>query len=112
MKFNMSLMDLIKHFMLIVSVVTMSAGVAYSAGWIVNRAGASEMIAQSVYGEALDRERADLQFQIDMASMKLQLLSEKEQRTDYDELEMSLLTDQIKRLQQRLEELNMPQGAG
>lgn len=109
MKLDLKPMELLKDFMLIVAVIGVLGGVAYSAGWIVNRAGASEMIEQSVYEEALDRERADLQFQIDMATMKMKFLLEKSDRTDFDNMELDLLKNQIAMLQERLTKLDVPE---
>ena len=111
MKLDITPMNMLRDFMVIIAVVTAAGGVAHSAGWIVNRAAANTMIAQSVNQEALDRERADLQFQIEMASMKLRLLSDKPERSEYDNMEMSLLIEQVKRLQQRLEMLDGVQGS-
>jgi len=109
MKFNLKPMDLVQNFLSICSVVGILGGIAYSAGWIVSRAGAGEISQQQVYEEALDRERADLQFQIDMATMKMKFLAEKADRDDYDNMELDLLQTQVAMLQSRLAKLNEPE---
>jgi hypothetical protein len=109
MKLDIRPMDLLKDFVVIVTVIGIVAGVAYQAGWIVNRANAGEMIAQSVYQEALDRERADLRFQIEMTSSKMQTLAEKPDRNQYDDLVLQGYVDDLKRLHARLGVIEAPE---
>jgi hypothetical protein len=107
MKINFA--EIGKDILLAASVMGLIYGVAVKSGYVMGRAEAQEMVQQNVYEEALDRERADLQFQIDMATMKLKFLAEKPARSEFDNMELDMLQKQIGMLQERLSKLDAPQ---
>ena len=109
MKLNLKPIDIVKDFLVIASAVGVLGGVAYSAGWLVNRADAGEMIKQSVYEEALEREVADLKFQVELTNSKMQLLAAKPDRNAYDELVLRGYVEELGRLKERIIDLEAPE---
>lgn len=109
MKLNLT--EIGKDILLASAVLGLFYGVAVKSGYILGRAEAQDMVQQNVYQEALDRERADLQFQIDMTTMKLKFLAEKPDRSEYDNMELDMLQNQIGKLQERIAVLDQPRGA-
>jgi hypothetical protein len=115
MKLNIKPMDLVGDIIKISAVLSIIGSVVYSTGWIISRSQAGEMIqvsvaqsAAAIYQEALDRERADLIFQKEMTSQKMQLLAAKPDRNDYDDLVLQGYVDELKSLDARLAAIDAP----
>lgn len=89
----------------ITALVGATYGVLTAGGFVVSEARAAEIAQLAVNVEAVNRERADLQLQLDLVTMQLGYLLDLPRPTAAQKIETDLRTKQIERIEARLEKL-------
>ena len=91
-----------------VGCVTLISGgylVLTKAGYVISESQAQEIAQQTVAQEAVSRERGYLELQRELKFNRLRVLNAQAERSADEELEMSVLREDIQRIMERLEEL-------
>ena len=100
-----SIKDLAGTIVAVAAAAGVSGSVVYSTGWVVSESRAQEIAQQTVAQESISRERGYLELQRELKFSRLRVLNAQPMRTADEDLELSILRDDIKRITERLEEL-------
>ena len=117
MKFNFKPMEILQNLLTIVAAVTILYGIALSAGYLIDRAGAEDLaqrkaneVTAQLYKAQQDNERERLNSDIQELLLQMQFLLSKPNRTEYDEMQIKVWQDSVALKQQRLAELSEVKG--
>ena len=114
----MNLRDLSGTIVAVAAAAGVIGGVVYSAGWVVSRAGAEEImqqkanvVQQQIYEAQIDNERGRLESDIQILLLQINFMLSKPDRTEYDDLQLKIWKDSIALKQKRLAELEQVEAA-